>query len=83
MFLHGKRAVKINAKRIMWGSKIKDAKAKLYDIDGDKKWVPISLSEFSISKESQEQLDRGVHAGDITGELIIEEWFYKKLFPNG
>ena len=43
VFLHGKRAVKVNAKFILWG--ITD-KAKLYSIDGDEKWVPNSLCEY-------------------------------------
>lgn len=81
--LNGKPAVKVFAKQILWGSKVQGAKAKLYDIDGDKKWVPFSVSKFEKSKESQEQLDRGFHKGDVTGTLIIEQWFFNKLFPNG
>jgi hypothetical protein len=63
MFLNGKRAVKVNAKPIMWGA---SNKARLYNIDGDEKWVPRSISKYN-EKE---------------GTLIIEEWFYDKLFPN-
>lgn len=78
--LNGKRAVRVNAKVVTWGT---TSKAKLYDIDGDQKWVPNSVSKFENSKESQEQLERGVHRGNITGTLLIEEWFFKRLFPTG
>lgn len=78
--LNGKPAVKVNAKQILWGN---TNRAQLYDIDGDKRWVPFSVSKFEKSKQSQEQLDRGFHKGDVTGTLIIEQWFYNKLFPNG
>jgi hypothetical protein len=63
IFLHGNRAVKVNAKSKMWG--VTDA-ARLYNIDGDDKWIPNSLCEYN-EKE---------------GTLIIEEWFYNKLFNN-
>jgi hypothetical protein len=41
-------------------------RAQLYNIDGDEKWVPNSLCEYNDKEKS----------------LIIEEWFYNKLFPN-
>jgi len=63
IFLHGKRAVKVNAKMVMWG--ITD-KARLYDIDGDKRWIPNSLCKYD-EKE---------------GALVIEEWFYNKIFEE-
>lgn len=64
MFLNGCRAVKVNAKPIMWGA---SKKARLYNIDGDEVWVPRSLSKYD-EKE---------------GTLLIEEWFYNRLFENG
>jgi hypothetical protein len=42
-------------------------KAMLYDIDGDQKWVPRKVSKFNKQE----------------GTLLIEEWFYNKLFPKG
>jgi len=73
VLLNGKRAVKVNAKKVIWGN---TAKAKLYNIDGDEKWVPIALSKFDRTDPNQNR-------GDLDGVLTIEEWFYKKLFPNG
>ncbi|MBP9790842.1 MAG: hypothetical protein KBD57_09900 [Bacteroidia bacterium] len=73
VLLNGKRAVKVNAKMIIWG---KTDKAKKYNIDGDEKWVPISLSKFERTNPNQCR-------GDLDGVLTIEEWFYKKLFPEG
>ncbi len=63
MFLHGKRAVKVNAKYVLWGV---SEKAKLYNIDGDEIWVPNSVCEYNKKDET----------------LIIEEWFYNKLFTK-
>jgi hypothetical protein len=63
IFLHEKPAVKVNAKIVTWG--VTD-KAKLYNIDGDEKWIPNSLCKFD-EKE---------------GTLTIEEWFYNKLFEK-
>lgn len=61
--LNEKPAVKVNAKPVMWGS---TKKARLYDIDGDEKWVSRKCSKFN--KEEQ--------------TLIIEEWLYNKLFED-
>jgi len=61
IFLHEKPAVKVNAKIVTWG--VTD-KAKLYNIDGDEKWIPNSLCEYNDKEKT----------------LIIEEWFYNKLF---
>ena len=63
MFLHGNSAVKVNAKKVMWG--ITD-KARLYDIDGGEKWIPNSLCKYNDEEKT----------------LVIEEWFYNKLFEN-
>ena len=61
MFLHGKRAVKVNANHVMWGV---GEKAKLYNIDGDERWIPNSLCEYNKEEKT----------------LVIEEWFYNKMF---
>jgi hypothetical protein len=63
VFLHGKPAVKVNGEFVLWG--VTD-KAKLYNIDGDEKWIPNSLCEYNDKEKS----------------LIIEEWFYNKIFEN-
>jgi len=63
MFLHGKRAIKVNAQIVLWGVA---SKAKLYNIDGDERWIPNSLCEFDEKENT----------------LIIEEWFYNKLFES-
>jgi hypothetical protein len=41
-------------------------KAKLYNIGGNEKWLPNSLCEYNDKEKS----------------LIIEEWFYNKLFEK-
>lgn len=63
IFLHEKPAVKVNAEFVLWGVTLK---AKLYNIDGDEKWIPNSLCEYN----------------DEENTLIIEEWFYNKLFEK-
>jgi hypothetical protein len=63
VFLHGKRAIKVNAKIVLWGV---TSKAKLYNIDGDERWIPNSLCEFDEKENT----------------LLIEEWFYNKLFES-
>lgn len=70
---HGKPAVKVNAKKIVWSNTAKSAK---YNIDGDEEWVPHSLCTFTKNEEY-------TRVGDIPGTLVIQEWFYNKLFPNG
>ena len=72
--LKEKSAIKVNAMIVIWGV---TPKAKLYNIDGDEVWIPNSLCEFTESP------DNNKNEGDIEGTLIIQEWFYKKLFPNG
>jgi hypothetical protein len=62
--LHGKRAVKVNAETVMWGV---SEKAQLFNIDGEERWVPKSLSEYNEKEKT----------------LIIEEWFYNKIFKDG
>lgn len=71
--LHGKAAVKVNAKRVTWGS---TSRSTLYNIDGDETWVPNSLCEFTPNSESNT-------VGDTPGTLVIVEWKYNQLFPNG
>jgi hypothetical protein len=44
VFFKGERAVKVNAKKVMWGA---TPKAQLYDIDGDEKWVSRIYSEYN------------------------------------
>jgi hypothetical protein len=66
--LNGKRAVKVNAKHVTWGA---SDKALLFDIDGDERWVPRSVSKFDVTDSKKQE-----------GTLLIEEWFYKKLFPD-
>jgi hypothetical protein len=63
VFLHGKRAIKVNAQIVLWGV---TPKAKLYNIDGDEQWIPNSLCEFDEKENT----------------LVIEEWFYNKLFES-
>lgn len=63
IFLHGNRAVKVNATKVMWGI---TGKARLYNIDGDEKWIPNSVHEYNGKEKT----------------LIIEEWFYNKLFEK-
>lgn len=60
ILLHGRPAVKVNAKKVMWGG---TAKAQLYNINGEEKWVPNSLSKYNDKKEV----------------LTIEEWFYNRM----
>lgn len=69
----GKKAVRVNAKEIMWASTDKSQK---YDIDGDEVWVPRSLSKFTESEDSSKK-------SQGHGTLVIQEWFYNQLFPNG
>jgi hypothetical protein len=71
--LHGKPAVKVNAKKVIWAN---TEKSKLYDIDGDEAWIPNSLCKFT----ADENWDK---SGDIPGTLIIVEWKYNQIFPNG
>lgn len=42
-------------------------KAIYLDIEGDKKWIPLSLCEYN----------------EDNGTVDIVEWFYKTIFPNG
>lgn len=65
MFLNGKPAVKVNAVFVLWGVS-KNGKNKLYNIDGDKKWVPNSVCSYNAKEKT----------------LLIEEWYYKKLFED-
>lgn len=86
VLLHGKRAVKVNAERIMFGSKAANGKTRLYNIDGDKTWVPDSLCEFNPCAEYKDFVSgktKGPWQGDTPGELTIVEWFYNKIFPTG
>jgi len=64
IILNDKPAVKVNAKPIMWGS---TEKARLFDIDGDQRWVSRKYSHFNEDKNT----------------LVIEEWLFKKMFPKG
>lgn len=73
--LNGKRAVKVNAEKILWSNTDKAAK---YRIDGDEEWVPHSQSKFTPEGDTAKN-----RRGDIPGTLLISEWFYTKLFPNG
>jgi len=83
MFINGKRAVKVNAKKVIWGRK-QGGKAQLYNVDGDQKWIPDSLCMFKEDEEfTKKAAENKGFSGDIPGTLLIEEWFYKKLFPNG
>lgn len=75
--LNGKQAIKIDAAKISWAS---TDKAQMYDIDNVRIWVPRSVSQFTIGKESQEMLDNGYHRGDIKGTLLIHEWWFRKNF---
>ena len=60
ILLHGRPAVKVNAKKVMWGV---TPKANLYNINGEEKWVPNTLSKYNDKKEV----------------LTIEEWFYNRM----
>jgi hypothetical protein len=71
--LHGKPAIKVNAARVTWGS---TSKSKLYNIDGDKEWIPNSLCEFTPDSDSNT-------VGDTPGTLVVVEWKYNQMFPNG
>ena len=71
--LNGKPAIKVNAKRVTWGS---TPKSVLYDIDGDEKWVPKSLCEFTPASRTNT-------VGHTPGTLIVVEWKYNQMFPNG
>jgi hypothetical protein len=67
IWLNGKAATKVNAKRLLWGS---SDRAQLYSIDGDERWISKRFSAFTQTSP------------DGQGELIIEDWLYKKLFQN-
>jgi hypothetical protein len=73
--LNGQRAVKVNAEKILWAN---SEKAAQYDIDGDKEWIPNSLCKFTQTGDPNKTAK-----GNVPGTLIIVEWFYNKLFPNG
>lgn len=62
IIVHDKPAVRVNAKFLE-----KRGKAIHLDLEGDKKWIPLSLCNFN---EKNETVD-------------IQEWFYKTIFPNG
>jgi len=72
LLLHNKPAVKVIAEHVMWG--VTD-KARMYSIGGDIRWVSKKHSKFTLHKEQK-------FSGHNYGELIIEEWLYKKLFAN-
>jgi len=63
IFLHGKPAVKVHAKVVLWGN---TSTSQLYNIDGDKRWIPNKLCAYNDEEKT----------------LIIEDWFYHKLFEN-
>ena len=73
--LNDKPAVKVNAEKVVWGN---TNKASLYDIDGDEEWIPKSLCKFTQTGDPH-----STEKGNIPGTLVIAEWFYNKLFPNG
>lgn len=78
--LHGKPAVRVNAEAITWAN---TSKAQQYLIDGCvKMWVPKSVSQFTPTKEHEDQKKTGRLKGDTPGTLIIEEWFYKNFFKG-
>ena len=66
--LNGKPAIKITCKKVIWGN---TDKAKLYEIEGDQKWVPISVSSFERKLPVS-------NVGDIDGVLTVQEWYYNK-----
>lgn len=73
IFLNGNPAVKVNAEPKMWG--ITD-KARLYDIDGDERWVSRKHSKFTPHKKQK-------FSGHEHGVLVVEEWLFKKMFQKG
>lgn len=75
ILLHGKRAVKVNAEKVVWAN---TSKASQYNIDGDKVWLPNSHCQFTKTGHPN-----STKSGDIPGTLVIAEWLYNKTFPNG
>jgi len=72
-FINGKLGASVQAKKLMFGV---TEKSRLYLIDGNKYWIPNSLCDFKEQPIPQEDLIKG--NGDKPGELIIEDWYYKK-----
>lgn len=78
--LNGKRAVKVNAKKIMWAVS-KSKLSQKYNIAvennycDNEHWVPNSVCNFIPDEDQGNPLHGN---GDKKGKLIIEEWFYKK-----
>ena len=71
--LKGKPSIKIEAKLLS-----STFKAALYDCGNtgdkeDQRWIPSSICKFTP--------DRSKPPG--VGNLVIQEWWYKKEFPNG
>jgi len=70
--LDGKPAVVVDAKLQMFGV---TSKAKMYEINGKKAWVPLSVSKFNPAEDQGDPLAGN---GNIKGTLIIHEWWLKK-----
>lgn len=68
----GKPAVIMEAKTQMFAS---TSKAKMYDINGKKVWVPVSVSELIAHSDQGDPLYGN---GNIKGTLIIQKWFFEK-----
>ena len=68
--LNGKPAITIQARFKLWGV---TPKAKLYKIEEDEKWVPVSVSKFEQTQPSH---------GDIDGVLTVEEWWAIKYLKK-
>lgn len=64
--------VTIPAKKVMWGV---GKKARLFNINEEKIWIPNSLWSF---EEYAEQGDPIEGSGDIKGDLTVAKWFYDK-----
>lgn len=75
--LNGKASVKVNAEKVTWAN---TDKAQQYKIGDIKIWIPNSVCQFTIGKESQEMLNNGHHKGDTKGTLLIHEWWFRKNF---
>lgn len=65
--INSKKTVKIEVTAKMWGS---TGKARLYEINGEQRWVPRSVSKFNETGKRGE------------GILVIEEWYYNKYFKT-